>query len=126
MDIERINKITGDIIGSAIEIHRELGPGLLESAYKECLRYLLVHKGYKVEMEVPVPIIFEKVKLDCGYRIDLLIDDQVIVEAKSIEALAPVHTAQVLTHLKFAGKKVGLLINFNVTVLKQGIKRYIL
>jgi GxxExxY protein len=87
---------------------------------------LLVCKGYKVEMEVPVPIIFDRVKLDCGYRIDLLVDDEVIIEAKSIETLAPVHTAQVLTYIKFAKKKVGLLINFNVTVLKQGIKRYML
>jgi GxxExxY protein len=126
MEIERINKITGDIVACAIEVHKALGPGLLESAYKECLRYLLITKGYKVETEVPVPIIFQEVKLDCGYRIDLLVEDEVVVEAKSIEALAPVHTAQVLTHLKFAKKKVGLLINFNVTVLKQGIKRYIL
>ncbi|HVO74819.1 MAG TPA: GxxExxY protein [Ignavibacteriaceae bacterium] len=126
MELEKINKITSDIIGCAIEVHKALGPGLLESAYKECLRYLLVRKGYKVEMEDPVPIIFEKVKLDCGYRIDLLVDDEVIIEAKSLDALAPVHTAQVLTHLKFASKKVGLLINFNVTVLKQGIKRYVL
>jgi len=126
MDIDRINKITSDIIACAIEIHKALGPGLLESAYKECLRYLLTLKGYKVESEVPVPIVFEEVKLDCGYRIYLLIDNEVIVELKSIEALAPVHTAQILTHLKFAKKKVGLLINFNVTVLKQGIKRYIL
>jgi GxxExxY protein len=126
MDTDRINIITGDIIASAIEVHKALGPGLLESAYKECLRYLLVIKGYKVETEVPVPVIFREVKLDCGYRIDLLINREVVVEAKSIEALAPIHTAQVLTHLKFAKKKVGLLINFNVPVLKEGIKRYIL
>ena len=87
---------------------------------------MLITKGYKVESEVPVPIIFKEVKLDCGYRIDLFIEDEVVVEAKSIEVLAPVHTAQVLTHLRFAKKRVGLLINFNVTVLKQGIKRYML
>ncbi|MDP2303929.1 MAG: GxxExxY protein [Ignavibacteria bacterium] len=126
MNIDYINKITSDIIGSAIEVHKVLGPGLLESAYKECLKYLLIKKGYKVDSEVPVPIVFHEVKLDCGYRIDLLVENEVIVEIKSIEALAPVHTAQVLTHLKFAKKKVGLLINFNVTVLKQGIKRYVL
>jgi GxxExxY protein len=85
-----------------------------------------VQKGYRVEMEVPVPVIFQKVKLDCRYRIDLLVNDEIIIEAKSIEALAPVHTAQVLTHLKFAKKKIGLLINFNVKVLKEGIKRFIL
>jgi GxxExxY protein len=126
MDIDKINIITGDIIASAIEVHKALGPGLLESAYKECLSYLLTLKGHKVKLEVPVPIVFREVKLECGYRIDLLVDDEVVVETKSIEALAQVHTAQVLTHLRFAKKKVGLLINFNVTVLKQGIKRYIL
>ena len=126
MDIDKINKITGDIIACAIEVHKALGPGLLESAYKECLRYLLTLRGYKVETEVPVPVVFKEVKLDCGYRIDLLVEDEVVVEAKAIEALAPVHTAQVLTHLRFAKKKVGLLINFNVTVLKTGIRRYIL
>jgi GxxExxY protein len=107
-------------------VHKALGPGLLESAYKECLSYLLTLKGHKVKLEVPVPIVFREVKLECGYRIDLLVDDEVVVETKSIEALAQVYTAQVLTHLRFAKKKVGLLINFNVTVLKQGIKRYIL
>lgn len=126
MEIERINKITHDVIGCAIEVHRALGPGMLESAYQECLKYLIKKVGYKVESEVPVPIIFEEVKLECGYRIDLLVENEVVVEIKSIEALAPVHTAQILTYLKFAKKKVGLLINFNVTVLKNGLKRYAL
>jgi len=121
-----IDKITGDIIGSAIEVHKALGPGLLESSYKECLRYELILKGYIVKCEVPVPIIYKEVKLECGYRIDLLVEDLVIVEIKSIDLLAPVHTAQILTHMKFAQKKIGLLINFNVTLLKQGIKRFVL
>jgi GxxExxY protein len=121
-----LDNITGDIIGSSIEVHKALGPGLLESSYKECLRYELLLKEYKVESEVPVPIIYKEVKLECGYRIDLLVEDLIIVEIKSIEGLAPVHTAQILTHMRFAKKKVGLLINFNVTVLKQGIKRYVL
>ena len=126
MDIERINRITGDIIACAIEVHKTLGPELLESAYKECLRYLLIKRGYHVDAEVPTPVVFMEVKLDCGYRIDLLVENEVIVETKAIEAFAPVHAAQVLTYLKFAKKKVGLLMNFNVTIMKNGIRRYIL
>jgi GxxExxY protein len=100
-----INAITGDIIGSAIEVHKVLGPGLLESSYKECLKYELIIKRYNVKCEVPVPIIYNEVKLECGYRIDLLIEGLVVVELKSIDAIAPVHTAQILTHMKFAQKK---------------------
>jgi GxxExxY protein len=122
----QFEKITNDIIGSAIEVHKYLGPGLLESAYEECLAYELQLKGYKIERQKPVPIIYKEVKLDYGYRIDILVDDQVIIELKSIEAFAPVHEAQILTYMKFANKEIGLLINFNVTLLKNGIKRYVL
>jgi GxxExxY protein len=122
----QFEKITNDIIGSAIEVHKYLGPGLLESAYEECLAYELQLKGYNIERQKPVPIIYKEVKLDYGYRIDILVDDQVIIELKSIEAFSPVHEAQILTYMKFANKEIGLLINFNVTLLKNGIKRYVL
>ncbi len=119
MDIN--NKITEKIIGCAITVHKLLGPGLLESAYEECLSYeLSLHN-----LKKPVPIIYKEIKLECGYRIDLLIENQVIVELKSVELLNPVHEAQILTYMKFAEKKVGLLINFNVTLLKNGLKRYV-
>ena len=99
---------------------------MLESAYEECLSYELIQKGLKVERQKPVPVIYKEIKLDYGYRIDLLVEDSVIVELKSIEAFTPIHEAQILTYMKFAEKKVGLLINFNVTVLKNGLKRYVL
>ena len=122
----KFEQITKEIIGAAIEVHKALGPGLLESAYEECLAYELIQKGLKVERQKPVPVIYKEIKLDYGYRIDLLVEDSVIIELKSIEAFAPIHEAQILTYMKFAEKKVGLLINFNVTVLKNGLKRYVL
>lgn len=122
----QFEKITNDIIGAAIEVHKHLGPGLLESAYEECLAYELQLKGYKVERQKPVPIIYKEVKLDYGYRIDILVENQIVIELKSIETFAPVHEAQILTYMKFADKEIGLLINFNVTLLKNGIKRYVL
>ena len=121
-----INQLTHEILDSAYKVHSALGPGLLESAYKACLAYELRKKGFKVEIEKPVPIIYEEVKLDCGYRMDLLVEDAVIVELKCVDAFNDVHFAQVLTHLKFGYKKVGLLLNFNVKSLKDGIKRFIL
>ena len=120
-----LNEITHEIIDSAYKVHSALGPGLLESAYKACLAYELRKKGLKVEVEKPVPIIYEEIKLDCGYRMDLLIEDQVTVELKSVDAFKDIHFAQILTHLRFGEKKVGLLINFNVKSLKDGIKRFI-
>lgn len=120
-----INQITEKIIGCAIEVHKNLGPGLLESAYEECLSFELKSAGLKIERQKAVPVVYKDIKLDCGYRIDLLVDDIVIIELKSIDTLAPVHEAQVLTYMKFASKKIGLLINFNVTLLKNGIKRYV-
>lgn len=118
--------LTRKIIGASIEVHKALGPGLLESAYEECLFYELTQHGLKVERQKPVPVVYKEIKLDYGYRIDLLVEDTVIVELKSIDTFAPVHEAQILTYMKFANKKIGLLINFNVTVLKNGLKRYVL
>ncbi|MEI2759036.1 MAG: GxxExxY protein [Bacteroidia bacterium] len=117
------NEISNKIIGAAIKVHTALGPGLLESAYKECLFYILVKVGLKVEKEKPMPLVFEEVKLDCGYRIDLLVENKVVIEIKSVDALNDVHLAQTLTYLKLGNYKLGLLINFNVALLKQGIKR---
>jgi len=122
--MDELNKITEAILGAAIEVHRNLGPGLLESAYRECLRYELLQRGYEALQEVPLPLIYKGVELDCGYRLDLLVNDAVIVEIKSVESLAPIHEAQLLSYLKISGGKIGLLLNFNVKMLKYGgIKR---
>ncbi|MCX6220412.1 MAG: GxxExxY protein [Bacteroidia bacterium] len=118
------NQITSQIIASAINVHRILGPGLLESAYEECLAFELKKSGLQIERQIPVPIIFKDIKLECGYRIDILVENTVVIELKSVDALAPIHEAQILTYLKFSNKKIGLLMNFNVTLLKNGIKRY--
>ncbi len=117
------NKLTEQIIGCAIKIHRALGPGLLESAYQECLLFELRKAGLFVEREKPLPLIYEEVKLECGYRIDLLVEKQIVIEIKSVEVLNDVHTAQVLTYLKLSNCRIGLLINFNVAQLTKGIKR---
>ena len=117
------NEISNRIIGSAIEIHKSLGPGLLESAFKECLNYKLLKAGLSVEKEKPMPLIFQEVKLECGYRIDILVNSKVVVEIKSVEALNDVHLSQILTYMKLGGYKLGLLINFNVSILKDGIRR---
>ncbi len=119
-----INQITGKIIGCAIEVHKNLGPGLLESAYEQCLTFELQNQGLKAERQVPVPVVYKTIKLDCGYRIDILVESLVIIELKTVEMFTPVHEAQVLTYMKFADKEVGLLINFYVKLLKNGIKRY--
>jgi GxxExxY protein len=119
------NELSNRIIGLAIDIHNSLGPGLLESAYKECLYYRLTKEGFLVEKEKPMPLVYEKVKLDCGYRIDLLVEKKVVIEIKSVECLNDVHFSQTLTYLKLGKFKLGLLINFNVSLLKEGIKRII-
>lgn len=119
-----LNEITERIIGCAIEVHKQLGPGLLESAYEECLAYELREFGFKVERQKAVPVVYKNIKLDCGYRIDILVEDRVVVELKSVDSLNPVHEAQILTYMKFANRNIGLLINFNVTLLKNGLKRY--
>lgn len=124
LSMDELNKITEAVLGAAIEVHRNLGPGLLESAYRECLRYELLQRGYKALQEVPLPLIYKGVELDCGYRLDLLVNAPVIVEIKSVESLAPIHEAQLLSYLKISGEKIGLLLNFNVKILKYGgIKR---
>lgn len=121
-----INQITHEILDSAYKVHTALGHGLLESAYRTCLAYELRKKGLKVEEEKPVPIIYEEVKLECGYRMDLLVEDAVVVELKTVDSFTDVHFAQILTYLRFGEKKVGLLINFNVKSLKNGIKRFVI
>ena len=120
-----LNEISGNVIGCAIRVHHKLGPGLLESAYKECLKYELIKKGLFVEKEKPLPIIYDEIHLDYGYRIDLLIENQVVVEIKSVEAINDIHLAQVLTYLRLGEFKLGLLLNFNVLRLKDGIRRLI-
>ncbi len=122
---ERLNGITEKIIGAAIQFHRVLGPGLLESAYEACLAFELGRRGLKVEQQKPLPLIYERVKLECGYRIDLLVEGLVVVEVKSVDALAPIQEAQVMSYLKLSGCKLALLINFNVRVLKDGIRRFV-
>jgi GxxExxY protein len=121
-----INEITRRIIGCAIEVHKNLGPGLLESAYEECLSFELEKEGLMYKRQCPVPVVYKDIKLDCGYRIDLLVENAVVIELKVVEELNPVHEAQMLTYLKFSKMSVGLLINFNVTTLKAGIRRYIM
>jgi GxxExxY protein len=119
------NEISYKIIGAAIELHKKLGPGLLESAYELSLAYNLRELNLQVQQQVPVPLIYKNVKLEVGYRIDLLVEDRVIIELKSIETLLPVHFAQVLTYLRLSDKKLGLLINFNTEILKNGIHRVV-
>ncbi len=118
-----INQITEIIIGKAIQVHRNLGPGLLENAYKECLYYELTEAGLNVEKEKAMPLVYQSVKLECGYRVDLFVENQIIVELKAVEFLNDVHLAQTLTYLKVANRQTGLLINFNVAKLTDGIKR---
>lgn len=115
--------ITPQIIGAAIKVHRRLGPGLLESAYEACLAYELEKLGFRVQRQKAVPLVYEKVKLDCGFRADLVVDGQVIIELKCKEAIHPVDQAQLLSHLRLLNLQVGLLINFHVVMLKDGIKR---
>lgn len=122
---EFLDRITEKIIGCAIEVHKGLGPGLLESAYEECLCYELNRIGLKFERQVPLPVVYKGVKLDCSYRMDIVVENSVIVEVKAVENLIPVHDAQLLSYLKLYDKKVGLLMNFHVPILKKGLKRII-
>jgi len=119
------NQIAYRVIGAAMEVHKELGPGLLESAYQACLHYTLIKQGLRVVKEQPMPLVFQEVQLNCGYRIDLLVERKVVIEIKSVESLNDVHLAQTLTYMKLGGFKLGLLINFNVNLLKAGLKRVI-
>lgn len=122
---ENLNRITDNVIGAAIEVHRALGPGLLESAYEACLAFELAQRGLKVEQQTPLPVVYREVKLQCGYRLDLLVEEKVIVEVKAVERLLRIHEAQLLSYLKLSGCKVGLLMNFNVKVLKNGLRRVV-
>ena len=119
----RLNDLTERIIGAAIEVHRELGPGLLESTYEACMLFELAERGLSVDRQKALPVVYRGVRIDCGYRIDLLVEDLVIVELKAVADLQPIHEAQLLSYLKLSGRHVGLLINFNVKLLKNGIRR---
>ena len=118
--------LTERIIGFAIDVHRQLGPGLLESAYEECLYFELKQNRLDVRRQVPLPVIYKSIRLDCGYRLDLVIENQIIIELKTVERLLPPHEAQLLTYMKLSGMRTGLLLNFNTAVLKDGIRRLML
>ncbi len=120
------DELSRSVIGCAIEVHRNLGPGLLESTYRQCLACELSHAGILFQMEVPLPVRYKDILLDCGYLIDLLVRGELIVEIKSVEALLPIHQAQILTYMRLANPPIGLLVNFNVTRLQTGIKRFVL
>jgi GxxExxY protein len=123
---ERLNALTEQIIGAALGVHRELGPGMLESAYEACLVFELLQRGFQVERQKPLPLVYRGRTLDCGYRIDLLVENEVIIEVKAVERLEAVHGAQVLSYLRLSGYKVGLIINFNVKwLIRQGVKRVV-
>ncbi len=122
---DRLNRITESIIGAAVNVHRTLGPGLLESAYEACLAFELAERGLKIEQQKPLPVVYREVKLDCGYRLDILAEELVIVEVKTVDHLTPIHKAQLLSYLRLSGCKVGLLINFNVKLLKDGVVRMV-
>jgi len=122
---ETLDRVTRQIIGSAITVHRALGPGLLESAYEACLAFELVQAGLSVEQQKPLPLVYRDVRLDCSYRLDLLVEGQVIMEVKAVDQLLPIHQAQLLSYLRLSGCSVGLLINFHVKILKNGIRRLV-
>ncbi len=124
--MEELNNITYDIIGAAYKVHREPGPGLLESTYETCLEYELLKSGYHVKRQVLIPVHYDKIVLDGGYRIDLLVEDMIILELKAVEEIMPIHQAQLMTYLKLSGYNLGLLLNFNVTDMKRGIKRVVM
>ena len=121
----KFDDLSNKVIGCAIEVHRNLGPGLLESTYEQCLAYELSLKNIKFKTQVSLPVIYKDIKLDCGYRVDLLVEDKLIIELKSVEELLKIHEAQLLTYLKLSGIKTGLLINFNIELLRDGIKRFV-
>ncbi len=120
------NQLTHEIIGAAIEVHRVLGPGLLESAYEECLARELTLRNIKFERQKPLPVVYKDVKLDCGYRLDFLVEGRVVLELKTVESLAPIHEAIMLTYLRLSGCQIGLLINFHTQRLQDGIKQFVL
>jgi GxxExxY protein len=119
-------ELTGQVRGAAIEVHRELGPGLLESAYEECSCYELKSRRIPFQRQLELPVLYKGLRLDCGYRIDVMVDDSVVLKLKAVESLAPIHDAQLMTYLKLSHKKLGLLMDFNVVLMKDGIKRIVL
>ena len=121
-----VNETSGVVVDAAFQVHQALGPGLLESAYEQCLQYELADRGLDVKQQVQVPLMYKELQLDCGFRIDLLVNDQVVVEVKAVEVVLPIHLAQLLTYLKITNYRVGLLINFNQTKIKNGIHRLVL
>lgn len=123
--IDELNTLTDKIIGAAIEVHRQLGPGLLESTYEKCLIFELEHSSLSVESQVARPVVYKGITVEAGYRIDLLVEKSVIIELKAVESILPVHEAQILTYLKLSGTKLGLLLNFNVKLMKDGIRRFV-
>jgi len=120
------DELTQKVIGAAIEVHRALGPGLLESAYEECLCHELNLAGLAFQRQVPLPVVYKGVRLDCGYRLDVVVENRLLLELKTVDRILPIHEAQLLTYLKLTGMRTGLLLNFNVPVLHQGIKRMVL
>jgi GxxExxY protein len=122
---EKLNRITERVIGAAMKVHQALGPGLLESAYEACLAFELTDGGIKVVQQQPLPVVYRNVRLSCGYRLDLIVEDRVIVEVKAVSRLEPIHEAQLLSYLRLSARPVGLLINFNVKVLKNGVRRLV-
>src|SRR5262249_2113415 len=120
-----LNRIGREIFDAAFEVHRNLGPGLLESVYKACLAAELARRGFSVRFEVPVPVVYKETHLETGFRIDMLVDELVVIETKAVDGLHPVHEAQLLTYLKLSGFRLGYLINFNVALMKDGIRRYV-
>jgi GxxExxY protein len=119
------NQIANRVIGAAIDVHRTLGPGLLENSYEQCLAYKIRQMGFDVEQQKPIPLVYEEVHLECGFRLDMVVNGKLVIEVKSVEALHDIHFAQTLTYMKFGGYRLGLLINFNVLLLKDGIRRVI-
>ena len=124
-DSERINFLTEKVIGCAIEVHKAIGPGLLESAYEECLCYELAQNGLEFERQVPLPVVFKGVKLDCGYKLDIIVENTVIIELKAVDRIIAIHEAQLLSYLRMLDLRVGLILNFHSSVLKQGIRRIV-
>ena len=124
--VQEINKTTESIIGAAIEVHKHVGPGLLESAYEECLCHELSLRNIPFQRQVPLPVVYKGTKLDCGYRIDILVNNEVVVELKSVDIIMPIHEAQTLTYMRLGNWKVGLILNFNVPILVKGVKRLVL
>ena len=122
----KFEELSEQVLGCAIEVHRQLGPGLLESTYEQCLAYELNQFKIPFKLQVELPVEYKQIKLDCGYRIDLLVDDRIVVELKSVDQLLPIHEAQILTYLKLSRVSVGLLINFNVAVLRKGVRRFVI